>query len=752
MQGKMHLQRLVDRKQYQETDEEFLVSSTRGLGSDSKRSVGKQFSVKLAKKLPVHDLSSLSLPVIQNSLLFSNRSVLTNAGINDSLVSAGSTFDRNLDSHTTEFSMRHISKLNLKLSKLAGEEDSDNEDQQILPLLPKDPKKLPKEAEPDKPLLKKILPNSNVSIECEKDLRQYFKVPFSGYNFPLTINFNKKLLVKVFVSFEDSHPSETSAEFSFDLTHFQIMRKKPPAEYSDEKAAEKKSIYFCVKPECDFKTTVSVLFESKELRQVGAATFENHSKDFRINYREFQTFSEQYLINCDSFGYLSQKKERAILEMNKNLVGEFIERKRRRFADLKNKEEVRLSMAKVKSERIEKARLELVELRKQEREKVILMKRLVTEAVLQKMLDHTNTRNQLVHLYLLQVVLGMHELFQRRVLEKELRKKKFYAACVIANAVKKKKKAFEGSVLTVSVTGPKEGYYDIRINNLLAVAHGLHLFTRNSRIPAYERALTVTGALFGALKTRVCVLHHSTEMRRRVLNFQRAFRYWKLFKKVAIKVYSKLFEEVLDELHKVSQEYYFKKLEIRTIALIEDIPRIVEAFLEHQIYSELVDRYRLVDRPYKEFGSLLQHVQRFKLDQHLEFAAANKKEVLLHYPNCVDLVRLDKLRLDFAYNEISGYDHPLKSKGKENDLKRLKSIFVLVGPKFAPHRFHFDFDDIDAKLFLVSLAGVTKPEETTEVFNVLFRPIPSSLDASHLNSEVVSPVLRKQPSSSKGLY
>ena len=78
---------------------------------------------------------------------------------------------------------------------------------------------------------------------------------------------------------------------------------------------------------------------------------------------------------------------------------------------------------------------------------------------------------------------------------------------------------------------------DERINTLLAVAHGLHLFTRNSRIPAYERALTVTGALFGALKTRVCVLHHSTEMRRRVLNFQRAFRYWKLFKKVAIKVF-----------------------------------------------------------------------------------------------------------------------------------------------------------------------------------------------------------------------
>ena len=108
------------------------------------------------------------------------------------------------ESKLTEFSSRHIDGFMAKLNQIDMHRYSAI-DEPIRPLLRfgegidlTTKKKL-------KPI-KSVYPNSNVSVDFSKSVSQYFKIDYAGYKFPMQVDFNKKVVLKVYVSFTEHRP------------------------------------------------------------------------------------------------------------------------------------------------------------------------------------------------------------------------------------------------------------------------------------------------------------------------------------------------------------------------------------------------------------------------------------------------------------------------------------------------------------------------------------------------------------------
>ena len=67
------------------------------------------------------------------------------------------------------------------------------------------------------------------------------------------------------------------------------------------------AVYMCVVPECDFKSTLSITFESKEFKLNEAAKVPQGPRDFSINYNEFNNFSDRFYENIQSLRLFRRK-------------------------------------------------------------------------------------------------------------------------------------------------------------------------------------------------------------------------------------------------------------------------------------------------------------------------------------------------------------------------------------------------------------------------------------------------------------
>ena len=83
----------------------------------------------------------------------------------------------------------------------------------------------------------------------------------------------------------------------------------------------------CVVPECDFKSTLSITFESKEFKLNEAAKVPQGPRDFSINYNEFNNFSDRFYENIQSVRLFRRKVDTSIEATNIELLRNYRDRK-----------------------------------------------------------------------------------------------------------------------------------------------------------------------------------------------------------------------------------------------------------------------------------------------------------------------------------------------------------------------------------------------------------------------------------------
>ena len=78
--------------------------------------------------------------------------------------------------------------------------------------------------------IKSVYPNSNVSVDFVKSISQFFKIDYTGYKFPMLVDFNKKVLLKVYVSFTEHRPDNIRNIAEYNSPQFQISKVVPTEE------------------------------------------------------------------------------------------------------------------------------------------------------------------------------------------------------------------------------------------------------------------------------------------------------------------------------------------------------------------------------------------------------------------------------------------------------------------------------------------------------------------------------------------
>ena len=154
----------------------------------------------------------------------------------------------------------------------------------------------------DKTKIKNIKPNSNIDMVCEKGIEQFFKLTFTGWKFPLILNFNMKVVVDVYISFTALKPGPKT----FDYAHLKqaVIKQDWPTK---EQRAMYSSMNICIFPRCSFYTTLSTKFDGKDFSNFKRSIM--NPREFHIDYREMKRFSNDYMANKM---YLDDLKEQRI--------------------------------------------------------------------------------------------------------------------------------------------------------------------------------------------------------------------------------------------------------------------------------------------------------------------------------------------------------------------------------------------------------------------------------------------------------
>ena len=91
----------------------------------------------------------------------------------------------------------------------------------------------------------------------------------------------------------------------------------------------------CVMPECDFKSTLSITFESKDFKQSDVLKLSGGPRDFSINYYEFSNFSDRFYSNLQSVRMFRRRLDPTIATANIELLRDFRDRKMQKLTQFK---------------------------------------------------------------------------------------------------------------------------------------------------------------------------------------------------------------------------------------------------------------------------------------------------------------------------------------------------------------------------------------------------------------------------------
>lgn len=617
---------------------------------------------------------------------------------------------------TTEFAMNHLIPLNRKLNKLAAEENMDYQDSketvQLISLEDKinaiDKLEQIRRSAP----VRKIYPNSNVTLICVKDKIHYFAVPYEGYCFPMIVNFNMKILVNVLISFRHMRPNYLNNEMEFASFVFKI--EKPPEPIS---TYEQKYVYMCITPLCDFKTNLSIKFNSRDFGPKDLKPVVTGPRDFSINYKEYMAFSENFNRNMRSVKNVFMKKDTSKIDFNVNLMKDFAQIKKSSRAKLAQIDSERCVLAKVKADWLESDRVNQITERKLHREQEIIKKRIVVENTLEAMMFKTFQRSYLIHHYLVEVMEAVKGRFDKAKIQKQSAMKKLGASArIVSFFCKYKKVEKQESTILTTVTGKKDKIFEINLNDAQITLQSLHLFAKINRFSIYEKALDKAGFLFKRCHGGALLNNMMSVMSGRIKRAQKNFTYTIGYKKACIQVYYKLFRAVIEEIDEIGSRYGNSKMRIKTVFTDSELKEIVAYLFEHYLYSYIKRRLRLP--PGKEFETLEKSLYKKPWGIVAEECLSNKLRIKHTYSSCVNSLRLKNLRTEFASIDFTMLS--VKSKARDEVIKKLKSIFVVNQEAYNKEKFAFDFDDIDAKLFLMNYFHFDESIQNQHIEDILF--------------------------------
>lgn len=138
-----------------------------------------------------------------------------------------------------------------------------------------------------------FLPNSSVEISCQAGQVIFFAVPFEGYKFPLTIDLQKQLKVKFYVSYSTKRPGSLAHDLKSDKSKIEIPA--PPADTFTDELVPATKVFVCLASESTFKTVMSIQFDSKDFSSHNVSVLPSFQRGvFEVDYKSLLRFSSQF--------------------------------------------------------------------------------------------------------------------------------------------------------------------------------------------------------------------------------------------------------------------------------------------------------------------------------------------------------------------------------------------------------------------------------------------------------------------------
>ena len=717
------LGKLVDKKKYSEVDIEFDPSSRSRRGSIKKDpQILLQGSHSNMSKFTAHNNSSThSLNKAnyhnhtQSKQLISN---LSRSNLNESMTSLLGNRS-SLPSITTDFYLNRYKVLDKKLDKSELDNmlsiDAPSTAYVNLETLMKS--EYEKEAKLNKPV-RQILPNSNISLVCLKGTRIYYQIPYRGYRFPVKFNYHKKILVSTLISFKHKRPDEIKNEEEHFGHEFEI--KKAILDFDDPDSTADNCIYICIIPLCDFSTTLSVSFESKDFKQVVDFKHPKGGRDFQINYKEFTNFSDQFVYNVRSVAVFKKKPQPSKkIEFHKALLKDYAMKKQEELQKFRDLDQHRIQEAKAKSKQIEHDRVENILERKREREGGIIFKRMVTERVLSKVFRKTCQRNMLIHIKLFQVFESIKAMYDKRVAEKHHMEAKFHANNLIVKYLLKAKKKFKQEpILLPMVKGKPNEFFEIKVSTGELLRYGLNctsqVLAKHSREQAHRAMVRFAIASSVPMQFR----ERTLEFRRRIVRIQRNYRKMTAHRKIFVKIFAPVFEDAVDKLDSLGRHLQRKGMMIKSAPHNLNIPEVIKYIYDYQVYKEMLDRYSGSKKGYNDFPTVLKKLKDSELFQHVEYQSQHRTTIKETYPDFQDSKLQDSLKEELSADEPMMIS--LKNRVRDETVQKLRSILTKCrqvlegGPKFK-----FELGNIEILLFWISFYDL-RSDLQLNIFDAVF--------------------------------
>jgi len=705
---------LVDKKKYVEVEDDSVHFSP-------KYGPGKGFKL--------HGVGSASiLPPIHISSMMSARSVVnTHSQLDEYIMSNHSMSKRLLNAKTSETDA-DIQMMDRMLSKLeyVSKQDDIDLDQEIEVEQP-----VKKDINADELRLlrapiRKVLPNSSINLVCIKGEPQFYKISFEGYKFPLTISYNKKVIVDTYLSYKYLRPNNIKNDFEYSTSTFQITRPPVDSEIADQvtKPGDPVYLFMCISPHCDFKTMMTVTFESKEFRIVEQPI--EGPRTFSINYKEFSTFSDQFISNLHSLKALNKNNSLAAIEMNKELLKNYSAQKENKLKRFRELDSQRKSEAKIKVRAFAQHKLESIHERKAERERGIILKRMTMEAVLEKLVQIGAQRTWIYHIAVFRVIDQIKKAVDKRNQERDFAMKKFYASNLIIKQFHKfmdiKNKLDDNKLLITKSVGKETQSIFISKKDVEASLATMQIYIKLVKSNCLARSISTVGTFCKLASIPLTVNGHIQDFRRRVINFQKACINMKNYKASCLNIYTKLFSQIIEEIQLKGEEHNLPMLKIQDKLSKEDILSIVTYLFDYYLHRDMVNKYKNTKMPSKDFPLIYSKLNKNVLEKDAKYSYDNKYQASIDHPHTCDVSRLKKLKEENSINEQAVMVSRTNKK-REEIIEKLKIVFMQLMKKFQVSKFVFDFDDLNIKLFLLSYFNLTKLGQQYE--DVVLAPLES---------------------------
>ena len=726
--------------------------------------------------LSSNDRSGYTLPLLEKSLL-SNRSLLSGKHTRSWYQSAsklsivvGSEYDEsglsNLSSIlsapkiVSEFSEKYLDQLSSRIDTLPSEygeidkplEKAEDVDLLLMKLNAKDQAYSP---------IRLIHANSNIGLDCTKNIRQYFKVKCDGYKFPMKINFSKRNLhMMIYISFVHRRPDELRNEYQSQKHTFEVplsamwSSSSQPPPGGEMKAS---AVYLCIVPEGDFKDTMSVTFEARDTKQPNEVAATTNRDE--VDYKGLLKFSEQFNRNVNTLTYyqkLEARKEklraqnkskdsaggddenntsqnagsrvlnRSVLSNSSlydpDMLVDYKKKREMKILQMSRLDDERRDLAKVKTKMLQRLREEEILERKSAREGSILNKRELIEGMLSCLVSKTRVRSWIAHMYLIRFAESVSKKVQEIKTQREFSMKKFHASMMLVRAFKRfirsrQKEKF----VTITEETPKEvKFHKVNIKDAQCTLMLTHMWCKELRwTKIIPKAMENLGLFYKSVARGWIMSDKFFDFRRRIINLQKSFRNFKYIKRVYIQHCAPILVEAVEDIKRIGESRKIAAFKLKG-GLQHTPEEIVNYLFEYHMLCYVREKYAKSELEYKEFKTLASKVEDLRY-------AVFKEGAKLEYTNSgLNSQKYSKIinpkRQKDMKDEISLVDPTIitmKSKQREEQLKKLKVVLKLVCDKLeGSKRFVFDFNEVSARLFLVGYFQLHKVPELLAVHEI----------------------------------